>query len=259
MDVAFFVTCLTDHFYPRVAIAAVKLLEHFGCTVHFPAQQTCCGQPMYNNGLHDEARALARNLIRVLEPYPTVVTPSASCASMLRAHFADLLEDDAETRQAAQHLARRTYELYEFLVNVLKVNVGAANACWRGRVTYHAACHLRTLGIQDEAERLLTQVREIEYVPLNKAEQCCGFGGTFALHYPDISGALVRDKVECIRATGAEALVCNEAGCTMNIAGACRRYNVSLRVLSLAELLAEALGLLERPAATRRAAMEQRG
>jgi len=250
MNVALFITCLTDNFYPRAGIAAVKVLERLGCTVSFPQAQTCCGQPMYNNGFHPEARALARRMIRIFAGAPYVVTPSASCAAMLRESYPHLLLGDP----SAAALAARTYEFAEFLARVLKPDLRALGASWPGQVTYHPSCHHRALGPDDHAQALMRQIDGLTLIPLDKAEQCCGFGGLFAVKYPDISGAMARDKAACILATGAPTAVCNDAGCTMNIAGACRRIGSSggdqgrnaplPRFTTLAEIIAESLGLL---------------
>ncbi|RMF81863.1 MAG: (Fe-S)-binding protein, partial [Planctomycetota bacterium] len=240
MDVALFITCLTDNFAPRVGVAMVKALEHFGCPVAFPAAQTCCGQPMFNNGLRDDARALARRMIRVFEPFEYVVTPSGSCAAMIREHYRDLFDSDRD-RSAAAQLAAKTYEFVDFLNGVLKIDWASRAPCVDAHVTYHYSCHLRGIGQTDATERVLTALPGLTYTPLATREQCCGFGGAFALKFASVSAALARDKVADIAATGADTLICNEAGCGMHIAGACRRAGVNVRVCSLAELLADAL------------------
>jgi len=245
MKVALFVTCLTDTFYPRTGIAIVKVLEHLGCEVDFPAEQTCCGQPMYNNGLHDEARTLAKRMARVFEDAPYVVTPSGSCAAMVRDYYEDLLAGDHAYEDSIRSLCSRTYEFVEFLVNVLKVDLKSLGVKWPGHVTYHYSCHLRGIGVTDEAVQLMNQVDGLNYTPLPKADQCCGFGGTFAMKYPQISGSMVRDKVGCIAGTGAQTVISNDAGCTMNLAGSCRREGVAVGFKSLAEVIAEGLGLME--------------
>lgn len=245
MKVSLFVTCLTDTFYPRTGIAVVKVLERLGCAVDFPQAQTCCGQPMFNNGFTDEARDLARRMIEVFEDSQYVVTPSGSCCAMIHDYYPQLFKDDPAMAERAKKLVEKTYEFYQFLLNVLKVDLRSLGAKWSGRVTYHYSCHLRGLGMTDEAVRLIQQIEGIDYVPLPKAEQCCGFGGTFAMKYPQISGTLVRDKVACIRDTRAAAVVSNDAGCTMNISGSCRRENHAVTFLSLAEIIAESLGLME--------------
>ena len=246
MKVSLFATCLTDTFYPRTGIAAVKVLEHLGCAVDFPQEQTCCGQPLYNNGYESDARELARRMINVFEQSQYVVTPSGSCAAMIRDYYTALLADNAAYRDAAVRLGSRTYEFVEFLTKVLKVDIKAMGVMWPGKATYHYSCHLRGIGIKDEAAQLMQQIEGLEYIPMDKVDQCCGFGGTFAMKYAEISGAMVRDKVACIRQTQAETVISNDAGCTMNISGACRRQNCQVGFKSLAEVIAEGLGLLQR-------------
>ncbi len=246
MRIALFITCLTDSYFPRAGIAMVKVLEHLGHTVEFPIEQTCCGQPMFNNGFTSDARDLALRMIEVFEPYEHVVTPSGSCAAMIREHYAPLFTDDQETQARAATLAARTFEFSEFLSNILHVDLKQLGVRWEGDATSHSACHLRGLGLVGVAEKLLGEVHGLTLKPLGKAEQCCGFGGTFAVKYPEISGGMVSDKVECIKATGCRTVVCNEAGCGMNMAGACRRAGVAVRFASLAEIIAEGLGLMDR-------------
>ncbi len=245
MRVSLFVTCLGESFYPRAGIATVKVLEHLGCAVDFPAAQTCCGQPMHNNGYAPEARALAERMMRVFAASEHIVTPSGSCAAMVRDIYPHVFDDDPVLRRSAEALAGRTHEFAEFLIRVLKVDLRALGVRWKGTATYHYSCHLRGLGITDEAVRLLRQIEGLDFVPLTNAEQCCGFGGTFASKYPDISGAMVRDKCAAIRESGAGTVVSSEPGCTMNIAGACRRAGQSVAFRSLPEMVAEGLGLLE--------------
>ncbi|HLO40341.1 MAG TPA: (Fe-S)-binding protein [Phycisphaerales bacterium] len=245
MNVSIFITCLGDSYFPRASIAAVKVLERLGCRVDFPAAQTCCGQPMFNNGFHDDARVLARRMIGVFEHSERVVTVSGSCASMIREYYPGLFAGDEEMRGRAARLAGKTFEFGEFLVRELNVDLAALGARSRGRTTYHYSCHLRGLGVTDEAVRLIGQIGGVEFAPLGGAEQCCGFGGTFATKYPAISGKMARDKAEAIRATCAARIVSSEPGCTMNLAGACRRYGIETEFTSLAELIAESLGLME--------------
>lgn len=246
MKVSLFVTCLTDTFYPRTGIAVVKVLEHLGCEVDFPADQTCCGQPMFNNGFADETRELAKRMIQVFEHSQVVVTPSGSCAAMIRDYYPDLFKGDPAWEQGCTELCAKTYEFVEFLVKVLKVDLRELSAKWDGDVTYHYSCHLRGIGMTDEATQVMKQIDGLSYRPMEKIDQCCGFGGTFAMKYPQISGSMVREKVQCIQATGAPTVVSNDAGCTMNISGACRREGAGVNFISLAEVIAESLGLLER-------------
>jgi L-lactate dehydrogenase complex protein LldE len=241
--VALFVTCLTDQFYPQVGVAITKILEHRGCRVSFPPTQTCCGQPFYNNGFHPEAAELARRMVGIFEPYEYIVTPSGSCCAMVREHFPHLLKDDHAYAHAMRHVCSRTYEFVEFLDKVLKVDFSQFRLPESQTITYHYTCHLRGLGITDQGVRMLKQMGNVEFTPLEKTDQCCGFGGTFATKYPAISGAIVEDKINCIRRTGAATTVCNDAGCTMNIAGMCHRHAVPTRVRHVAELMAEAMGI----------------
>lgn len=243
MQIALFMPCLADQFDPRTGIAVTKILEHLGHDVRFPAGQTCCGQPMHNAGLHDDARGIARRMIEVFAPYETIVTPSGSCAGMVRTHFPQLLPDDA----AARELGRRTHEFIELLDTVLGVDIGGLPGRWPGTATYHDACHLREIDRHGCAESSLSRIDGLTLVPLEKGEQCCGFGGAFSVKHATISADLARDKVEAIRASGVDTVICNETGCTMSIEGACRRASVQARFVSTAEVLAEAMGLLERP------------
>jgi L-lactate dehydrogenase complex protein LldE len=241
--VALFITCLTDQFYPHVGIAVTKILEHFGCQVEFPQAQTCCGQPFYNNGFHPEARELARRMVEVFEPYEYVVTPSGSCCAMVREHFPHLLHEDHAWETGMHRLVGRTYEFVEFLTKVLKVDVSGLKLPEKERFTYHYTCHLRGIGVKDDSVRLLRDLGNVEFAAMEKTDQCCGFGGTFAVKYPQISGAIVQDKINCIRETGAASTICNDAGCSMNISGMCHRHGVQTQVVHIAEVLAKALGI----------------
>src|SRR5262249_10847782 len=175
LKVALMITCLGDALFPEVGVATVRLLRRLGVAVDFPAAQTCCGQPHFNSGFRDDARQLAQHTIDAFDNGQLVVTPSGSCAAMVKLEYPELFHGDAAGRARAADLAGRTHELSDFLVNVLKVeDVGAR---FEGRVTYHMACHLRGLGLLTEPERLLRRVRGLEYVPLERADECCGFGG----------------------------------------------------------------------------------
>jgi L-lactate dehydrogenase complex protein LldE len=203
--------------------------------VDFPPAQTCCGQPHFNSGYRAYAQDLAKHTIRAFANAKTVVTPSGSCAAMVKLEYPELMHGDLVWHERAEDLARRTRELSDFLVNVLGVeDVGARFA---GKVTYHMACHLRGLGLQTEPERLLQRVRDLEYVRLEQADECCGFGGSFSVRFPGISGAMVRDKAAAIEKSGAQAVVATDSGCLMNIAGYLRRKASPIRALHLAEVL----------------------
>ncbi len=241
--VALFVTCLTDQYYPRVGVAVTKILEKLGCPVVFPPAQTCCGQQFFNDGYHREARELAKKMVRVFEPFDHIVTPGGSCCAMVREHLPQLLEGDPAWEPGARRLAANTHEFVEFLTRVLKVDVSRFTLPKREAITYHYTCHLRGIGVKDEGVRLLRQLGNVDFRPLEKTDQCCGFGGSFAVKYPTLSGAIVQDKIDCIRKTEASTTVCNDAGCSMNISGMCRQHEVNTKVKHIAEVIAEAMGL----------------
>ncbi len=235
MKISLMVTCLGDAIFPDVGVATVRLLRRLGVAVEFPPSQTCCGQPHFNSGFHKDAADLAKHTIEVFSGAEKVVTPSGSCGAMVKLEYPELLKDDPAWHAKALDLAKRTHELSDFLVNVMGVeDVGAR---YDGKVTYHMACHLRGLGVFTEPERLLKQVRGLEYVPLERRDECCGFGGSFSVRFPEISGAMVQDKAGFIEQTGAETVVATDAGCLMNIAGCLRRRGKSIRVLHLAQVL----------------------
>ncbi len=248
LRIALFITCLADNYFPRSGIAVVKILEYLGHEVIFPRIQTCCGQPMYNNGYRKEACQLARRMIKLFRDCEIVTTPSGSCASLVHDAYPQLFTEGTQDHEAAVGLAKNTYEFVSLLKDVLDVDLTQLGARWEGIATYHYSCHLRHIISQADVERLLNNIEGLEYRQIESADQCCGFGGTFSLHYPDLSGSMVREKVRNIAETGAETLICHDNGCTMNIAGACRRQNVAIRIISPSELFAESLGLLERGA-----------
>jgi L-lactate dehydrogenase complex protein LldE len=230
------ITCLGDALFPDVGVATVKLLRRLGVRVDFPEAQTCCGQPHFNSGYHDPARTLARHTIGAFANGALVVTPSGSCAAMVKHEYPELFHADPAWHARAVELANRTHELSDFLVNVLgKVDVGAR---FEGSVTYHMACHLRGLGVTDEPMRLIQNVKGLHFVPLERYDECCGFGGSFSVRYPGISGAMVEDKATLIERTGVDAVVATDAGCLMNIGGCLRRRDSKPRIMHLAELLA---------------------
>jgi L-lactate dehydrogenase complex protein LldE len=229
------ITCLGDVIRPRGGQAVVHILRRLGHEIDFPQAQTCCGQPMFNSGYAELARAQARHTIGVFAGEQPVIVPSGSCAAMVKVEYPHLLEGDAQWHPRALDLARRTFEFSDFLVNQLQVvDVGARFA---GKVAFHYACHSRMLGLASEVETLVRHVAGATYVPLNRQEQCCGFGGSFAIRYPQISGNMVTDKMECILATGADCVVSTDAGCLMNIGGRMHREGKSIEVLHIAELL----------------------
>lgn len=237
------VTCLVDMFRPQVGFAAVKLLEQAGCNVEVPPAQTCCGQPAYNSGDTGSARALALGMIRAFAGYDYVVVPSGSCAAMVRHHYPALFADDPELGRQARDLADRTWELVSFLADVLKVE--SVPGTGAGKVTYHDSCSgLRELGIKDQPRRLLAQAGA-ELAEMTGSEECCGFGGTFCVKYPEISARMVADKAGSIAATGAPVVLAGDLGCLMNMAGKLKRDGSPVQVRHVAEVLA---GLDDAPA-----------
>lgn len=240
-----FVTCLTDTFAPRVGVAVVRVLRHYGCSVHFPEGQTCCGQPAYNNGFHEEAAAMGRRMIDVFDGYPYVVTPSGSCASMVMHHTPALLAGDPAYGERARDLAGRTWEFGRFLTRVLKVDPASVRVDAERPVTFHYSCHMRSIAPAEEAAALVKNLGGIDYRPLERLDQCCGFGGAFSAFYANISNAIARDKLDAIERTGAGVVVCNEAGCTMTMEGSARRRGLKVAFKHVAEVLAESLGLMD--------------
>lgn len=248
-QVALFITCLTDTFYPRVGEAVVRVLRHFGCDVCFPSEQTCCGQPAHNSGQHQLAASVARRMISVFEQYPHVVTPSASCAAMVTQHFGELLADDRTWGRRAADLAERTFEFTVFVRDVLGVDP-ADHLRFDQPFTFHYPCHARHAYSPDELIALLRRAGgDLLRVP-RYPDLCCGFGGVFSVDYPEISGAMLGDKLDQLAATGAKLVVCNEAGCGLNMAGGADRRGLELRFKHIAELLAESLELMPAEVAT---------
>jgi L-lactate dehydrogenase complex protein LldE len=235
MKLQLMITCLGDVLRPATGQATVQLLRRLGHEVAFPRDQTCCGQPHFNSGFADLAAAQARHTIGVFSDPCPVIVPSGSCAAMVKLEYPHLLEKDSTWHPRAVELAARTFELADFLVNQL--NVRDVGARFVGKITYHYACHLRGLGLTGEVETLIQHVAGATLLPLDRQDQCCGFGGSFSVRYPQISGAMVGDKVNCILKTEADAVVSTDAGCLMNIGGRLRRQEKPIEVLHLAELL----------------------
>ncbi|MBI2973742.1 MAG: (Fe-S)-binding protein [Armatimonadetes bacterium] len=237
MRVSLFVTCLVDQLFPSVAEATVAVLRRCGVDVEFASDQTCCGQIAFNDGFWPESRTLARRHLDIFEQADAVVVPSGSCGAMVREFYPVLFREDAVQVERARRVGHRTYELSEFLINVLgRADVGAR---FHHRVTYHASCHgLRGLGVRDQPVQLLSQVRDLELRPLRGLEECCGFGGMFAVKFAALSGAMLDAKIKAIEASGAEFVTATDASCLMHIDGGLRRKESSIRTLHLAEILA---------------------
>jgi L-lactate dehydrogenase complex protein LldE len=240
--VGLFVTCLVDLMRPSVGFAAVKLLEDAGCIVEVPSQ-TCCGQPAFNSGDRRTAQAIAAQTIDAFSSYDYVVAPSGSCAGMIKAHFPELFADDPNLAGRAEALAAKTYELVSFLVDVMGVT--AVNAHVEGQATYHDSCSgLRELGVKRQPRQLLASVEGLSLTEMNENEVCCGFGGTFAVKYGEISNAIVEKKAENIVASGARMLLAGDLGCLMNMAGKLSRQGSPVEVRHVAEVLA---GMVDDP------------
>jgi L-lactate dehydrogenase complex protein LldE len=217
-DVYLFATCLIDQFSPEAGLDTVRLLEREGIAVHFPEGQTCCGQPAYTSGYPDEARDVARHQLDLFpEPWPVVV-PSGSCGAMLRHHYPKLFAADPVLAPKAQALAERTFELTEFLVHVVgfaREDNGAPCT-----IALHTSCHARReMGCHETSTALLASLSQVKVTEQARIEECCGFGGTFSMRFPDISEAIVSDKVESLRATGTDRVVSADCGCLFNILG----------------------------------------
>ena len=236
---ALFVTCLVDQLFPTVGEAAVRLLERCGCEVDFPQAQTCCGQPAFNMGYRDAARPLARRLIEIFEPYDEIVAPSGSCAGMVRVHYPELLAGDPAWHQRAVKLGERIFELTEYLAR----KGFEPDSAFAGTVACHRSCHLlRELGVREAPQALLGRVPGVELVELAGSDVCCGFGGAFAVKMPELSGAMLDDKLAAAEASGAEVLTAADCGCLMHLGGALSRRRSPLRVLHVAEILADGVG-----------------
>jgi L-lactate dehydrogenase complex protein LldE len=239
MRVSLFITCFNDTLFPETGRAVVRLLERLGHTVDFPLEQTCCGQMHFNTGYQRETIPLVRHFVEVFKAAEVVVAPSASCVAMVRELYprAAELAGDAGLASAVEALTPRVFELSEFLVG--KLGVEDVGAYYPHRVTYHPTCHsLRMLRVGDAPLRLLRAVRGIDLVALPNADQCCGFGGTFAVKNADTSMAMLGDKVRCVLDTRAEVCAAADNSCLMQIGGALHRQRAGVRTVHLAEILA---------------------
>lgn len=235
--VGLFATCLVDLSRPQVGFAALKLLEDAGCHVEVPLDQTCCGQPAFNSGATDHAADLARQFIRQFDGFDYVVVPSGSCAAMIKVHYVEALADEPAWLPRAEALAKRTFELLSFLVDVRGFR--PSGVALPATATYHDSCSgLRELGISRQPRELLAAVDGLHLRPLPGNEVCCGFGGTFCVKYASISNAIVGEKAANVEGTGAELLLGGDLGCLMNTAGKLSRNGSKVRVMHAAEVIA---------------------
>ncbi|MCL4402708.1 MAG: (Fe-S)-binding protein [Acidobacteria bacterium] len=235
--VSLFVTCIVDQLFPRVGMAMAEVLERAGWEVDFPSDQTCCGQPAFNTGYREEAAMVARHFLKVFEKAEYVVIPSGSCTSMISHHYPELFAGEPEMLERVRRLEPRIWEFSKFLLEVAGVeDVGAR---LNEVVTFHDSCHgLRELKIKAGPRRLLAHVRGLELREMDRAEECCGFGGTFSVKFPEVSGGMARTKIDSILKTGARAVVGIDASCLMQIQGALSRAGHPVRTMHLAEVLA---------------------
>jgi L-lactate dehydrogenase complex protein LldE len=235
--VSLFVTCMVDQLFPKVGIAMADVLERLGYQVDFPENQTCCGQPAFNSGYWQEARTVARHFLDTFEKSERIVVPSGSCTAMIVHHFAEMFQKEPETLARVHALEKRVWEFATFLTEVAGVeDVGAR---FNGVVTFHDGCHaLRELGVKAAPRRLLARVRGLELREMSPAEECCGFGGTFSVKFPELSGAMAVTKIDAITRTGAATVVSLDPSCLMQIQGVLSRAGSNIRTLHLAEVLA---------------------
>lgn len=238
MKASIFVTCLVEHLYPEVGMATVRILERLGLEVDFKPAQTCCGQPAYNSGYPEEATRVGRNLLEVFSGSDYIVTPSGSCAAMIKVSLPKLLVSSPEEAAASKRMAAQTYELTDFLSTVLGTD--STGASFPHIVTYHDSCHLlRELGIREQPRRLIGSVADIDFREMEDPDLCCGFGGLFSVNFDELSAVMGSQKLRAIEKTGAEYVVATDVSCLMHLDGLIRREKASLKTLHVAELLAE--------------------
>lgn len=235
MKVSLFITCMCDIFSSDVGKHTVELLERFGCEVDFPEAQTCCGQPAFNSGYTKEAKQAMKQMMRVFESSEYVVGPSGSCVGMLK-EYPKIFAGDSEWEEKAILLAEKSFEITQFLVDVL--NVVDVHSTFQGRVTYHPSCHMtRILGVREAPLELLKNIKGINLIELPLGEDCCGFGGTFAVKNSVISGEMVKEKAKHVEETEADYLVGGDMACLMNIGGRMSREGMDVQVMHITEIL----------------------
>lgn len=235
MKISLFIPCLVDQFAPQVGVATVNILKKLGCSIDYPFEQTCCGQPAFNNGYRNDAKILAQRFINIFANSEYIVAPSGSCVSMVKV-FYDKLDLSKEARNKLEQIKINIFELSEFIVNVLKLTeVGAS---FKGRVTYHESCHLlRELHISNEPRELIKNVHGVEFIEMKESNRCCGFGGTFSFKFPELSTNITEEKVLNIINSGAEYVVANDTSCLMNIDAVLKQKKSKIRTLHIAQLL----------------------
>ena len=228
--------CIVDGMYPEVGEAVAGVLQRLGLTITCPADQTCCGQPAFNSGFRKQASIAARRFIDIFEKAPVIVCPSGSCVNMVRHHYPELFRDDPAWLKRSLEVGTKTFEFTQYLVDVLGVDDVGSPYC--GTVTYHDSCHLlRGLGIREQPRKLIRSVKGATLIEMDDADRCCGFGGAFSFRYPNISSAIVSDKISRIVQTGADAVVSADMGCLMNISGFLSRKKIAVQSLHIAQVL----------------------
>ncbi|UCE00906.1 MAG: (Fe-S)-binding protein [Chloroflexota bacterium] len=234
-----FITCIIDTLYPQTGVAVTKVLRRCGAEVHFPQNQSCCGQPAFNAGMRPQARQMAEQTIRVLEEsLGDIVIPSGSCTGMIRHGYEELFADEPEWQKRVKGVASRTYEFTQYLVDVLGID--SLGARYNHKVAYHASCHLlRDLGIDTQPQRLLAGVDGLEPIQLPNREECCGFGGLFSIEHPEISKEMLGRKINHFQQSGASVLTSCDAGCIAHISGGLHRMGINLSAVHIAEILVQ--------------------
>ncbi len=236
--VSIFTTCLVDNMYPQIGQSMLNVMRSAGAqNINVPINQTCCGQPAYNSGHQSEAKEIAIKFIEDFKDSEYIVCPSGSCVSMIKIFYKELFKDDNRYSDIANVISNNTYELSDFIINILGVsNIGST---YRGKVTYHDSCHaLRELGISGQPRELLKNVDGLQLIEMDMNDACCGFGGTFSVKFPDVSTAMLKEKVNCIIKSGADTVVSTDMGCLMNINGYIKRNNIPIKVYHISEILA---------------------
>jgi L-lactate dehydrogenase complex protein LldE len=240
MEASLFITCICDSFYPQVGEAMVSILRKQGVKLDFPPEQVCCGQPAFNAGYWEDAREVAKTTLKSFQKSKYVIVPSGSCVAFMKEYYPILFDKDPKYRDISREIADKTYEFSQFMIDILKVD--ELNSRFPYKVAYHSSCHaMRLLGVTPKVIELLKMVKDLELVNFAHPEDCCGFGGTFSVKMPEISEAMVDEKVAHITESGAEIITGTDMGCLMNIGGRLKKQGSSIRPLHIAELIYEGM------------------
>lgn len=251
LKVSLFVTCIIDQFYPEVGESVVRLLRKLGVKVDFPLMQTCCGQPAFNSGFKSEAKVLAGKFLDSFQDKSHIVVPSGSCTAMIKVFYPDIFHADSSRLHQSKEIGTRVFELSEFIVDVLGIEhfnkaINEVNSNSKRKITYHEGCHLRReIEVVTQPRLLIDAVPGVDLVEMDQVDVCCGFGGTFSVKYPDISGAMLEDKIQNICKTDAETLVSCDSSCLMQIGGGLAKKNIDVKPMHLAQFLDESLSANE--------------